>query len=170
MAYPIVSLAPATSLKAPAQPSLHKSRSIGAFHSLLPSNKSGVRLEAEDDSSRPLMARRSSHGGPPDSPEDVTDVPSRFDAFSDSLGGKSLSKLLASRKLGKVEALTKEQSIELGLAEGRELERDGGGGWIGMRVADDGSGVGWTEETFDVRDRRAELTGRLLKLTWHRLV
>jgi hypothetical protein len=151
MAYPLSMTTPDVSPGAPNPSSLHKSRSISAFHSLLPSSKPGVRLDGEDDTSRPLMARRSSHSGPGDSPENVSDAPSRFDTFSDSLGGKSLSKLLASRKLGKAETRPKEQPIEFVVGEGSEVERDGGGGWVGMRMTEDGSGVGWTIDSFDVR-------------------
>lgn len=142
MAYSIVFTSPFIKAAAGESPSVHKTRSIGNLHSLLsPSAKSNVKLDNGDDAKRPLMARRSSQSEQ-NGDEGPLDVQSRFDAFSDSVGGKSLTKLLASRKLGKNDgkAIT-EQVAAVTFEEGVEVERDGGGGWTGIRLGSNGSGA-----------------------------
>jgi hypothetical protein len=63
-----------------------------------------------------------------------------------------LSKLLASRKLSKSEGKASVALLEVGVGEGLEVERDGGGGWSGLHLEANGTGVGWANDSFDVSE------------------
>ncbi|ORX37934.1 hypothetical protein BD324DRAFT_623874 [Kockovaella imperatae] len=80
-------------------------------------------------------------------PETEDATPVRADKSETDRG---LSGLLGRRKAPKVSSAKAQDDAPLSIGEGKEVERDGFGEWVGIKMSSDGEGLGWTDDAVDV--------------------